>query len=266
MVANNNIKKYLIDNLEVKIFNDRHSLGNAAANEVHDKILEIAKKKNNIRMIFAAAPSQNELLYELSQMKDISWGQITAFHMDEYIGLSPDAPQAFGNFLKERLFGKANFKRVNYINSNSLNVEEECKRYSNILNEESIDIVCLGIGENGHIAFNDPPYADFNDNKKVKVVLLDKVSRQQQVNDGCFAVFDEVPEKAITLTIPTLLSASYLFIIVPGKTKAKAVAKSLLENISESCPASILRKHENAKLYIDTDSASVFQNKFTRAL
>ncbi len=258
MLTNNNITKFIVSNLEVKIYPSRNTLGKAAAKEIHDKIIEISKKKKDIRMIFAAAPSQNEVLLELSQMKDISWNQITAFHMDEYIGLSSDAPQAFGNFLRERLFGKVNFKRVNYINSNPLIVEDECKRYSNLLSEEPIDIVCLGIGENGHIAFNDPPYADFNDTEKVKVVLLDKVSRQQQVNDGCFAAFDDVPEKAITLTIPMLFSASNLFTIVPGKTKANAVAESLLGKISESCPASILRKHENAKLYIDNDSACSF--------
>lgn len=266
MHTDNNTKKYLVNNLEIKIYPDRKTLGKAAAAEVHDKIIEISKKKKDIRMIFAAAPSQNELLYELSLMKNIPWEQITAFHMDEYIGLLPDAPQAFGNFLKERLFGKVNFKKVHYINSQPTIVEEECARYSNLLSEHPIDIVCLGIGENGHIAFNDPPYADFNDPLKVKVVKLDEVSRQQQVNDGCFAKFDEVPEKAITLTIPTLFSATNLFTIVPGKTKANAVANSLIENISESCPASILRRHENAKLYVDNDSAAVFQKKFTNTL
>ena len=264
MITHSDIKNFFIDKLEVKIYEDRNNLGRTAAKEVHDKIINIAKKKNDIRMIFAAAPSQNELLYELSQMKDIPWEQITAFHMDEYIGLSPDAPQAFGNFLRERLFSKVNFKKVNYVNSNPKSVEDECKRYTRLLNEEPIDIVCLGIGENGHIAFNDPPFADFNDTKKVKVVNLDKVSRQQQVNDGCFASFNEVPEKAITLTIPMLFSAKILFTIVPGKTKANAVAESLLGKISESCPATILRKHENAKLYLDIDSASIFQSKFTK--
>jgi glucosamine-6-phosphate deaminase len=261
MKSDFNTEEYLIDKLEVKIYPDRNILGKSAAKDIHDKMIEIAKTKKDIRMIFAAAPSQNEVLYELSQMDDIPWELVTAFHMDEYIGLHPAAEQLFGNFLKEHLFSKVVFKTVNYIKSDPQNIEDECRRYSGLLNEAPIDIVSLGIGENGHIAFNDPPFADFHDKQKVKVVKLDQISRQQQVNDGCFSSIEFVPEKAITLTIPALLSADSLFTIVPGKSKARAVAESLLGKISESCPASVLRNHSNAKLYLDIDSALFLQQK-----
>lgn len=261
MQSKANIEKYLIDKLEVKIYPDRNSLGKAAAKEIHDKIFEIAEAKKNIRMVFAAAPSQNEVLYELSQMKDIPWELVTAFHMDEYIGLPPAAEQLFGNFLKKHLFDRVSLKKVNYINPNPQNIEDECRRYSSLLNEATIDIIILGIGENGHIAFNDPPFADFHDTEKVKVVKLDHTSRQQQVNDGCFSSFKDVPEKAITLTIPSLFFADNLFTVVPGKSKAKAVAESLLGKISESCPASVLRDHSKAKVYLDADSAFLLQKK-----
>ncbi len=265
MFVNTNVQTFLINKLEIKIYSNRNELGKAAAEEVRSKIIKIAKSKKNIRMIFAAAPSQNEMLHELTQMNDIPWEIITAFHMDEYIGLPSEAEQLFGNFLKRQLFGKVNFKFINYINSNPEKVEEECKRYSYLLSEEPIDIVCMGIGENGHIAFNDPPYADFNDVEKVKVVRLDQISRQQQVNDECFSSIENVPRKAITLTIPMLLSADNIVTVVPGKLKANAVAESLLGKISESCPASILRNHGNAVLFLENDSASIFQNKYSKA-
>ncbi len=246
------------DKLKVKIYDTRAELGKFAALDVKNKILDLVRYKQEIRMIFAAAPSQNELLQNLISFDDIPWNKITAFHMDEYIGLNPSAEQLFGNFLEEKIFGKVNFKKVNYLNSNPENLETECARYTELLNEAPIDIVCLGIGENGHIAFNDPPVADFNDPKLVKVVELDNVSRRQQVNDGCFNSFDDVPAKAISLTIPALLSASFLFTVVPGKTKAKAVKEVLTHNIESKYPASVLRTHDNAVLYLDSDSASTY--------
>jgi glucosamine-6-phosphate deaminase len=206
-------------------------------------------------MIFAAAPSQNEMLSELINDKNIDWTRITAFHMDEYVGLSNTAPQAFGRFLRDRLFDKVPFGTVNYISSNEEKIEITCRDYEKLLREATIDIVCMGIGENGHIAFNDPPYANFKDSDWVKIVELDNVSRQQQVNDGCFKTIQDVPAKAITLTIPALLSAESLFVVVPGKTKAKAVKRTLHGPIVQDCPASILRNQKNAKLYLDNDSA-----------
>ena len=249
-------KSFKVEKLRVEIFPDRKSMGQYAASEVAGKLKALLVWKENVRMIFAAAPSQNEFLEELISIEGIDWSRITAFHMDEYIGLPKTAKQLFGNFLEERIFGKVKFKKIYYLNSNPANLDEECSRYSKLLLEAPVDVVCLGIGENGHIAFNDPPVADFNDSKLVKVVELDGISRRQQVNDECFPALNEVPERALTLTIPALLAGHSLFIVVPGSTKAEAVYKTLNGEISAKCPASILRRHNNAVLYLDSNSAS----------
>ena len=175
--------------------------------------------------------------------------------MDEYIGLPPDSDQSFRYYLETHLFNHVLCKNVHFIDAGSENIEQECNRYSRFLREYPPDIVCLGIGENGHIAFNDPSVADFNDPELVKVVELDEDCRQQQVNDGCFPDLHQVPTHAITLTIPAMMNARYLFVTVPGPRKAQAVHKTLNDQISPDCPATILRTHKNVKLYLDKDSA-----------
>lgn len=244
------------DTLDVKIFPTREEMGKVAAKDIHDKIMELLSKKEEINMIFAAAPSQNDVLLSLTQCKDIPWNRINAYHMDEYIGLSKDAPQGFGNFLMEHIFGLVPFKSINLIDCEAKDPDAECERYGKLLRENPTDIVVMGIGENGHIAFNDPPVADFNDEKVAKPVELDEVCRNQQVNDGCFASIDLVPKTAITLTCPTLMKADYAFCIVPAPTKANAVKWTLTEDISEKVPATILRRHNNAILYLDGDSSA----------
>ncbi len=245
------------DLLTVNIYETRREMGEAAAKDIKNKILSLLEKKETINMIFAAAPSQNEVLASLAEDKDIPWNRINAFHMDEYIGLSPDAPQGFGNFLKQHIFGIADFKSVSYIDISAADAEKESARYAELLKRYPTDIVVMGIGENGHIAFNDPPVADFNDPKAVKPVTLDEICRNQQVNDGCFAKLDDVPKTAITLTVPTLFAGNHLFCIVPAKTKAKAVRATLCDEISEKCPATVLRRHRSAILYLDGDSSSL---------
>ena len=245
------------DLLNVNIYETREEMGNAAARDIKARILSLLQTRETINMIFAAAPSQNEVLYALANDKEIPWNRINAFHMDEYIGLSADAPQGFGNFLKEHIFGLADFKSVSYIDITASDAEKECKRYAELLAKYPTDIVVMGIGENGHIAFNDPPVADFNDPKAVKSVELDEICRNQQVNDGCFAKIDDVPKTAITLTVPTLFAGDHLFCIVPAKTKAKAVKATLCDDINEKCPATVLRRHKSAILYLDGDSSSL---------
>ena len=245
------------DLLTVNVYKTRDEMGKSAANDIKACILSLLKTKETINMIFAAAPSQNEVLYALATDKEIPWNRINAFHMDEYIGLSADAPQGFGNFLKEHIFGLADFKSVSYIDITASDAEKECKRYAELLAKYPTDIVVMGIGENGHIAFNDPSVADFNDKKAVKPVELDEICRNQQVNDGCFAKIDDVPKTAITLTVPTLFDGDHLFCIVPAKTKAKAVKATLCDDINEKCPATVLRRHKSAILYLDGDSSSL---------
>ena len=248
---------YNKDKLTVKIYKDRPEMGEAAASEIGAKIKELLSKKKEINMIFAAAPSQSEVLAALVADKSIEWNRVNAYHMDEYIGLDKDAPQGFGNFLKAHIFGKVPFKSVNYIDITATDPDAEAERYGKLLDENPTDIVVMGIGENGHIAFNDPPVADFKDKKTVKPVKLDEICRQQQVNDGCFKTIDDVPTHALTLTVPTLIRAPYLFCIVPAATKAWAVRETLNGSVDEHCPASVLRTHDNAILYIETESAKL---------
>ena len=243
--------------LEVRIFSDREDMGKEAAMNVSNTIQKLLENRTEINMIFAAAPSQSDFMKELINDKLIQWERINAFHMDEYIGLEQAAPQGFGNFLRDRIFGKVPFKSVHYINGRAEDPSAECERYAALLTQYPVDIVCLGIGENGHIAFNDPPVADFKDPKQVKVVELDMACKQQQVNENLFAGIDLVPTHAITVTIPALLKARYMFCMVPAENKAEAVYHTLNNNISEECPATILRTKEGAILYLDHDSASL---------
>jgi len=243
-----------INKLTVEVYATRAEMGAEAARRVTEKINELLRQQPVVNIIFAAAPSQNEFLEALRQSA-IEWRRIRAFHMDEYIGLRPDALQGFGNFLRERLFDRLPFLGVHYIDGDAVDQGKECLRYAALLEKYPPDIVCMGIGENGHIAFNDPPVADFGDPHVVKVVELDAACRQQQVNDGCFPELRSVPTHAITLTIPTLMAGRYIYCMVPGRSKAEAVFNTLHREITEAYPASILREHEHAELFLDVLSA-----------
>lgn len=249
-------EEFTVNNLKVKIFDNRKEMGVTAAEDVAERIKKLLSEKEMLNMIFAAAPSQNEFLEALAMERGIPWEKINAFHMDEYIGLREDHPQRFGNFLKERIFEKVGFHKVYFLNTNGQTPEKSCKSYTDLLLHFPPDIVCMGIGENTHVAFNDPHVADFKDPALVKLVLLDEISRQQQVNDRCFETIDEVPELAITLTVPALMQAQYIYCIVPGANKARAVSHTLHDNISEKYPSTSLRRHPHAILYLDKDSAS----------
>ncbi len=237
------------DKLVINVYSTRMEMGDAAAYDIAECILEALKHKESINMVFAAAPSQNEVLASLASKK-LPWGRINAFHMDEYIGLDKAHPQSFGHFLDEHIFSLVPFKSVCYI-------ADYGEKYAELLEKNPIDIVVLGIGENGHIAFNDPGVADFGDSLRIKRAKLDDICRMQQVHDGCFPTFDDVPEYALTLTVPQMISAKHMFCIVPAKTKAEAVRRTYTEEISEKCPATILRTHEHAVMYCDAESGSL---------
>lgn len=249
------IKEFTKDRLRVEIYDSRHAMGEGAAKEAVAYLKELLEKQEIVNVIFAAAPSQNEFLAAVAEA-ELDWGRVNAFHMDEYIGLSKDAPQGFGNFLRRAIFDKVPFRRVEYINGQA-EPAEACREYAELLEQNMVDVVFMGIGENGHIAFNDPHVAEFNDAQMVKVVDLDEKCRQQQVNDGCFASLEEVPTHAITLTIPALCRAKRLFCVVPAATKAWAVNQTINGEITEKCPASVLRLHPNATLYTDRESAKL---------
>ena len=247
------------DQLKVKIYDSRREMGQAAAADVAAAIEQVLAEKEECNMIFAAAPSQNEMLEALRDNQNIPWERVRAFHMDEYCGLDPKASQCFGNFLDRALFAQVNMRARYYLRDAGKTPEEICRNYSDLLRQYPVDIVCLGIGENGHIAFNDPPVADFKDEELVKLVKLDEVCRMQQVHDGCFASIDQVPVCAVTLTIPALCAARYMFCVVPAATKARAVRAACTGPVKESCPASVLRCHPGAVLYLDPDSSSLLE-------
>lgn len=249
-------RAFAVEKLQVKIFPNRKEMGRAAGQSVAEKMREILKVRKALSIVFASAPSQNEFLEELSQSSGIDWNRVTAFHLDEYVSLPREAPESFGHFLQVKLFEKVHPGKVYYLDGGAGDLEAECHRYAGLLKDHPLDIACIGIGENGHLAFNDPPFADFQDPVPLKVVELDLISRQQQVRDGCFKNLEEVPQKAITLTIPSILSANFIYCVVPGPTKAEAVKRTLEGSVSTDCPATILRRHENAILFLDRDSAS----------
>lgn len=250
------MRELTVDKLKVKIFESRREMGEAAAADIRECMLSLLAEREQINMIFAAAPSQNDTLAALVAYDDIDWGRVNAFHMDEYIGLARGATQRFSAYLDEHIFSLKKFASVNYIDPTG-SIESECARYSALLREHPVDIVVLGIGENGHIAFNDPGVADFNDKELIKAAELDLVCRNQQVNDGCFEKLDDVPTHALTLTVPALCAASAMFCSVPAKTKAWAVKETVTtDKVDEHCPATAMRLHPHAVMYCDSDSAS----------
>ena len=247
-------KKLTADNLRVEIYDTRTAMGDAAGAAAAAHLRALLAEKDEVNVIFAAAPSQNEMVAALIASPGIDWTRVNAFHMDEYIGLSADAPQGFGNFLDNCLFSKVPFKAVYRIDCSATDAAAECARYTELLKAFPTDLVCLGIGENGHIAFNDPGFAFFDDPEVVKVVKLDEVCRMQQVHDGCFASIDEVPTHALTLTVPTLANAPHLVCTVPAPTKRNAVKLTVLGPVTEDVPATVMRGHADCVMFCDADS------------
>lgn len=249
------MEKRCYDKVELQIFETREEMGLVAAKEAAKTIKQLLSEKEELNCVFAAAPSQNDFLKELLGMEGIQWNRINAFHMDEYVGFEIGDSRSFSGFLKEKIFDQVGFKSVHIINGLE-NPDVECERYTKLIKEHPIDITFMGIGENGHIAFNDPSVADFHDLEVIKKVLLEESCRVQQVNDGCFKTLEDVPTHALTLTIPTLIGSNHIFCIVPTSNKAAAVHATLTGVISETCPASILRTVEHVNMYVDQLAAS----------
>mgnify|MGYP001145374019 CR=1 FL=1 len=249
------IARFTVDSLKVEAYEDRGQAGGAAALAVAEAIAARQAEAGKANVVFAAAPSQNELLAGLVADPSIDWSRVAAFHMDEYLGISPKHPASFRRYLQEHLFGLVDIPDLHLIPGEAERPPAACLAYDEILRRNPTDVVCAGIGENGHLAFNDPPVADFIDPLLVKVVRLDRACREQQVHDGCFPQLSDVPTHAYTLTVPALLRAAALAVVVPGARKADAVLATLRGPISESCPASALRRHPGATLYLDRESA-----------
>lgn len=248
------VKDFYCEKLHIRVFDSRNALGECAAAEIAATIKTLLAQKDHINVMFAAAPSQNEMLAALLNDNEIQWERVNAFHMDEYVGLDPAHPAGFRNFLNRAIFEHKPFKSVHLLNGNAEDPQQEADRYGKLLEENPLDICLLGVGENGHLAFNDPPVANFEDKPFAKVVELEDRCRKQQINDGCFETLDQVPTHALTVTIPGLLVAKYKFAVVPAATKAEAIGHLVHDEISTACPATILRQCEGTELYVDTDS------------
>ena len=241
--------------MEVRLAKTATELGTLAAVDIAHALRGALARQSRVRMILAAAPSQSTMLASLAREPDIDWSRVVAFHMDEYLELPENAPQRFGLWLMRKFFNHVPVGEVHLIHQGEA-PETACRTYASLLRQAPIDLVLLGIGTNGHIAFNDPP-ADLHDPEMVRIVALDEMCRQQQVFDGCFATIDGVPRQAITLTVPALLAGAALFCCVPGAHKSQAVRDMLEAPVSGACPATALRTHPRCTVYLDCDSSSL---------
>ena len=249
-------KVFVKDRLKVNVFSEEPEMGRAAAIYTTKCLNSAISEKGSANLILATGTSQFAFLESLKQM-DTDWKRITVFHLDEYIGIPDTHPASFRRYLRERILDAVSPGKIFLINGDSKNLEDEMSRYQDLLKVNPVDIACIGIGENGHIAFNDPPVADFNDPLWVKAVELDHACRMQQLGEGWFPSLDKVPLRAVTLTITAIMSCKVISCTVPGKRKAEAVNNTLNSEIDESCPATILRKHPDASLFLDRMSLPV---------
>ncbi|MFN2227806.1 MAG: glucosamine-6-phosphate deaminase [Anaerolineae bacterium] len=250
------IHEFQVDDLDVSIYETNEALGQAAAGEAAAVIRQAIAERGRAHVILATGNSQLTFLEALRQREGVDWSAVHVFHMDEYVGLERDHPASFPSFLRRHLLDYVNVARFYPVQAPPDDLASACRDYEALLREHPADLCALGFGENGHLAFNDPPYADFDDEVWVKVVALDERSRRQQVGEGHFPSLDKVPTHAVTLTIPALLAAGRVLAIVPEARKAEAVQSALQGPVVETCPGSILRRAPHAHLYLDADSAA----------
>jgi glucosamine-6-phosphate deaminase len=251
-------KSYYKDKLRIEIFDKTEDMGEASASFVADKLNRAIQEKDSASLIIGTGASQFPFLNALLK-KQIDWNKIYLFHLDEYIGLSNRHPASFRRFLKERVADLVHPLHVYYLNGDAADITSEIKRYEMLLKSHPVDVGCIGIGENGHIAFNDPAVADFNDPQYLKVVEMDEACRRQQVGEGWFPTINHVPKEAATLTITAIMDCKSLSCSVPDERKSEAVYNTLTGEISTACPASILRKHNDAHLFLDSFAAKKIQ-------
>ncbi len=245
------------DLLPVRVYRTQAEMAAEAAVMAAGALREALASRGEGRAILASATSQIQFLDALGRQPDLDWSHVTLFHMDEYLGITDAHPASFRRFLRERVELRFRPKVFHYLAGDAPEPLREIARYRDLLAAAPVDLCCLGIGENGHVAFNDPPVADFNDPHPVKLVQLDEACRRQQVGEGCFPTLESVPQYAYTLTIPALCSAAKLICIVPEKRKAEAVRAAVQGPITTACPASILRRKPHCTLMLDADSASL---------
>ncbi len=244
------------DKLNIKGYSTGIEMGKAAADFVSRHLQSAIAKNGSANLILATGASQFSFLDAFKSTTSFDWSKITVFHLDEYVGIRSSHPASFRRYLRERILDEVHPHKVYFLDGDATDIENVIKQYEQQLNNHPIDMACIGIGENGHIAFNDPPVADFNDSQMVKIVDLDEKSRMQQVNEGWFGTLEEVPRQALSLTIPAIMRSKTISCVVPDQRKAEAVSHAIFGPISTQCPASILRTHPDAVLFLDQYSAS----------
>lgn len=250
-------RRFRVDALNVEVYSTREAMGAAAAAATASWLGGLLAQQRRAAVIFAAAPSQSAMLASLAKISGVAWDRVTGFHMDEYLGLSAEHAASFRRFMHERVERPLRPGCFHFIQGDTDQPLAECERYTRLLQAQPVDLCCLGIGENGHIAFNDPPVADFEDPHLIKLVALDEGCRQQQVAEGHFPSINAVPQYAFTLTVPALCAARRMVCVVPGPRKAEAVRKALTGPVTTHCPASFLRRQAHCTLYLDADSAAL---------
>lgn len=250
------VQSFVVDKMPVGVYESNGALGAAAAHDLAALIRDAAATRDEVAIILATGNSQLSFLEALCALPDIPWDRVTVFHMDEYIGMSERHPASFRRYLREKLADVVHPRAFYGLAGDAADITAEITRYTALLREHKPEACVLGIGENGHLAFNDPP-ADFQTDQVLAVVTLDEACRRQQVGEGHFATMDEVPRQALTLTVPALLSPPHVLAVVPEKRKAAAVQRALEGPVSPECPASILRTNPHVHLYLDRDSASL---------
>jgi glucosamine-6-phosphate deaminase len=250
------VRTRVVDRLTVQIYETDEELARAAAAAAAGAIHAAVQARGVANVMFATGNSQLAFLDALTARTDVDWSAVVGFHMDEYVGISAAHPASFRRYLRERLVDHTHPRAFHSVEGDAPDPEQECARYGALLRAHPLDLCCLGVGENGHLAFNDPPVADFADPRAVKVVELDEPCRRQQVGEGHFPTLGDVPPSAITVTIPALLRARQVQAVVPDDRKRAAVRAALTGSITTACPASALRTHPDATLYLDEQSAA----------
>jgi len=250
------VKSFKVDLMTVEIYESDVALGRAAAEYAAGKVQEAIRERGQANLILATGASQFAFLETFKNISSVDWSKIRVFHLDEYKDISDQHPASFRKYLRERILDEVKPAEVNYLAGDAQDIEAETMRYENLLKTHPIDLACIGIGENGHIAFNDPAVADFNDPRLVKVVELNDACRRQQLGERWFPTLEDLPREALSLTIPAIMSSKVISCVVPDKRKAAAVYNALYGSVSTACPASILRKHSAVTLFLDLLSAA----------
>jgi len=253
------VRSFKADSLNVRIYESGAALGRAAADFVAGALGSAIRRHGSANLVLATGASQFAFLDAFKRDPSVEWPKVTVFHLDEYLGMSERHPASFRKYLRERILDEVRPASVHFLLGDAPDAEAETARYEALLKAHPVHVACIGIGENGHIAFNDPAVADFDDPRLVKVVHLDEACRRQQLGEGWFRTLGDVPTRALSLTIPAIMGCGVISCAVPDRRKAEAVRNALLGPVHAACPASVLRRHPDATLFLDPESAGLLR-------